>query len=79
MKTLVLSAIMLSDSVLKVKTDSTVLESPKMEKDQLMRCFKEMCLALQNASKHGGKLKAIKKKYAEERFYGVARFRIEHK
>lgn len=44
-----------------------------------MKCFKEMCLALQHASKPAPKLKAIKKKYSEEKYYGVARFRIEHK
>ena len=70
---------MLSDSVLKTKTDSSVLSHVKIEKDVVMKCFKEMCLALQSASKGGAKLKAIRKKYQDDRFYGVARFRIDQR
>jgi hypothetical protein len=44
-----------------------------------MRCFKDMCLALQNISRPNLKLKAIKKKYADEKYMGVSRFRIEQK
>ncbi len=44
-----------------------------------MKCFKDMCLALQNTSRANYKLKALKKKYSEERYMGVSRFRIEHK
>lgn len=79
MKTLVLSGLMLSDSVLKVKTDTRVLDNDRVEKDTLMRCFKEMCMALQNISKPNLKLKAIKKKYNDDKYMGVSRFRIEHK
>jgi hypothetical protein len=44
-----------------------------------MKCFKEMCLALQNMSRSHIKLKALKKKFSEEKYMGVARFRIEHR
>jgi hypothetical protein len=79
MKTLVISAIMLSDSIFKVKTDSKGLEgdnNDKVEKETLMKCFKEMCLALQNTSKVNNKLRAIRKKYSDEKYLGVAKFRI---
>jgi hypothetical protein len=79
MKTLVLSGLMLSDSVLKVKTDTRVLDNDRVEKETLMKCFKEMCMALQNVSKPNLKLKAIKKKYNDDKYMGVSRFRIEHK
>ena len=42
-----------------------------------MKCFKEMCIALQNASRPSLKLKAIKKKYSVDKFQSVARLRIE--
>lgn len=53
---------MLSDAVLKMKTDKKSLDEP-LDKDILMKCFKEMCLVLQNASKPNLKLKALKKKF----------------
>lgn len=64
MKTLVLTALMLSDSILKVKSDSRALDNDKIEKETLMNCFKDMCTAMQNASRPNLKLKAIKKKYS---------------
>ena len=76
MKTLVVSAIMLSDSVLKTKSDSKMLES---DKDCIMKCFKDMCQALTNVCRPTLKLKAIKKKYGQERFMGVGKFRIEQR
>jgi hypothetical protein len=65
MKTIVLSALMLADSVLKVKSDSKILDNDRIEKETLMRCFKDMCLALQNISRPNLKLKALKKKFAD--------------
>ena len=65
LKTLVLSAFMLSDSLLRVKTNTEILDKDKMEKEILMHCFKEMCMALQNVSKPNLKLRAIKKKYSD--------------
>ena len=79
MKTIVLSALMLSDSVLKVKSDAKMLEDEKIEREALMRCFREMCLALQNVSRANIKLKAIRKKYGLDKYLAVARFRIEQK
>lgn len=70
---------MLSDSVLKVKTDTKVLDNERIEKETLMKCFKEMCLALQNNSRPNLKLKALKKKFADEKYFGVSRVRIEQK
>lgn len=67
---------MLSDSMFKVKTEATVLDSNKMEKEALMKCFKEMCVALQNSSRATQKLRAIKKKYSDEKYFGVARLKI---
>jgi hypothetical protein len=40
MKTLVLSGLMLTDSVLKVKTDTQLLNNDHVEKETLMKCFK---------------------------------------
>jgi hypothetical protein len=40
MKTLVLSGLMLTDSVLKVKTDSQLIGKDQVEKESLMKCFK---------------------------------------
>ena len=74
MKTMVLSALMLTDSVLKTKSESKMLEA---ERDQIMKCFKDMCHALQNAGRPNLKLKAIKKKYSSEKYMGVGKFRIE--
>lgn len=65
LKTIVLSAFMLSDSLLKVKTNTDIIEKEKVDKEALMRCFKEMCMALQNVSKPNLKLRAIKKKYSD--------------
>ncbi len=70
---------MLSDSVLKVKSDTKMLDNEKIEKETLMKCFKDMCMALQNISRPNMKLKAIKKKYGDEKFLAVSRFRIEQK
>lgn len=53
---------MLSDAVLKTKTEKKSLDE-QIDKDILMKCFKEMCIALQNASKPSLKLKALKKKF----------------
>lgn len=64
MKTLVLASLMLADAVLKVKTDKKVLQEEQAEKETLMKCFKEMCIALQNASRPSLKLKALKKKFS---------------
>lgn len=41
-----------------------------------MHCFKEMCMALQNVSKPNLKLKAVKKKFSDEKYMGVSKFRI---
>jgi hypothetical protein len=79
MKTLALSALMLSDSVLKVKSDSKILDNERVEKETLMHCFKDMCMALQNLSRPNMKLRAIKKKYNDEKYMGVSRFRIEQR
>jgi hypothetical protein len=65
LKTIVLSAFMLSDSLLKVKTNTDIIEKDKVEKETLMRCFKEMCMALQNVSKPNLKFRAVKKKYSD--------------
>lgn len=78
-RTMVLSALMLSDSVLKGKSDTKALDSDRPDRDTLMRCFKDMCLAFEKASKSGVKLRAIKKKYSGDKYMGVARFRIEQK
>ncbi len=74
MKTIVVSSMMLSDSVLKVKTECKGLE--EVSKEQMTRCFRDMCLCLQNVSKSGLKLKAIKKKYCSEKYHNVGKFRI---
>lgn len=73
MKTLTESAVMLSQSVLKVR------EGERSKGDQVMRCFKEMCITLTNVSRPTLKLKAIKKKYSQEKYMGVARVRIDAK
>lgn len=78
-KTLVLSAMMLSDAVLKLKTDKRLLDEQKVSKQILMLCFKQMCMCLQNASKANLKLKALKKKFGQDKYQGVAKFRIEAK
>lgn len=44
-----------------------------------MKCFKDMCTSFQNISRPNIKLRAIKKKYADEKYMGVSRFRIEHR
>jgi hypothetical protein len=79
MKTLVLSALMLSDSILKVKSDSKMLDNEKVDKETIMHCFKDLCLALQNASKPNLKLRANKRKYHDEKNAAVSRYRIEHR
>lgn len=66
MKTLVLTSLMLSDSILKTKSDTRVLDN--IDKETLMSCFKEMCTAMQNHSRPGVKLRAIKKKYSMEKY-----------
>lgn len=76
MRTLVLGAIMLSDSVFKLKSESRMLEGEKLDKEVMMQCFKELCVVLQNASKPLAKLKAIRKKYMEEKRMGVSKLRI---
>lgn len=76
MKTLVVSSIMLADSVLKTKSDSKMLDS---QKDAIMKCFKDMCQALTNVCRPSLKLKAIKKKYSHEKYMGVGKFRIEQR
>lgn len=76
MKTLVLSCIMLADSVLKQKTESKLLEGERLERDSVMSCFKEVCVVLQNASKQSTKTKAIRRKYLDESRMAVAKFRI---
>ncbi len=38
-----------------------------------------MCILLQNASKSLSKMKAIKKKYMDEKHMNVSKIRIEHK
>ena len=73
---MVISAIMLSDSVLKTKSESRPLDS---DRDSIMRCFKEMCQGLTNVCRPSLKLKAIKKKFNSEKYMGVAKFRIEPK
>lgn len=78
-RTLVLSALMLTDSVLKGKSDTKALDSERPDRETLMRCFKDMCLALEKASKSSVKLRAIKKKFSGDKYMGVARFRIEQK
>lgn len=77
MKTLVLSSLMLADSILKTKSDSRALDNDKVEKETLMACFKDMCLAMQNATRSNAKHRAIRKKYSHERYMEVAKFRIE--
>lgn len=42
-KTMVLSALMLADSVLKTKSESRMLEA---ERETIMKCFKDMCHSL---------------------------------
>lgn len=79
MKTLAVCALMLADSVLKCKSDTKALDHDRPDRETLMRCFKDMCLALEKASKPSIKLRAIKKKYSGEKYMGVARFRIEQK
>ena len=74
MKTMVLSALMLSDSVLKTKSENKMLEA---DRESIMKCFKEMCLALQSTGRPNLKLRAIKKKYSGEKYMGVGKFRIE--
>jgi hypothetical protein len=76
MKTLVLTALMLSDSILKVKSDSRVLDNDKADKETLMGCFKDMCTAMQSICRLNLKLRAIKKKYSHERYMEVSKFRI---
>lgn len=44
-----------------------------------MKCFKEMAIALQNISRPNLKLKALKKKFGDEKFFGVSRVRFETK
>lgn len=75
-KTLVISALMLADSVLKCKSDTKALDLYRPDREALMRCFKDMCLALEKASKSNCKLRAIRKKFSGDRYMGVARFRI---
>lgn len=77
MKTLVLTALMLSDSILKTKSDSRSLDGERVEKETLMACFKDMCTAMQNATRPHAKHRAIRKKYSQERYMEVAKFRIE--
>ena len=76
MKTIVVSSIMLADSVLKTKSDSNVLET---DKESIMKCFKDMCQALTNVCRPSLKLKAIKKKYSHEKYLAVGKFRIEQR
>jgi hypothetical protein len=67
---------MLADSIFKIKTDIKILENEKLDKEMQMRCFKEMCVLIQNQSKPTNKLKAIKKKYSDEKYMGVAKYKI---
>lgn len=53
---------MLADSILKTKSDSRLLEG--VERDSLMACFKDMCTAMQNATRPNAKHRAIRKKYS---------------
>lgn len=76
MKTVVVSSIMLADSVLKTKSDSKVLET---DKESIMKCFKDMCQALTNVCRPSLKLRAIKKKYSHEKYLAVGKFRIEQR
>ncbi len=65
MKTLVLTALMLADSILKTKSDSRTLDNERVEKETLMTCFKDMCTAMQNATRPHAKFRAIRKKYSQ--------------
>jgi hypothetical protein len=44
-----------------------------------MKCFKDMCLILQNVSRPNLKLRAIKKKFSDDKYMSISRFRIEPK
>lgn len=77
MKTLVLTALMLSDSILKTKSDSRALDNDRVDKETLMACFKDMCGAMQNVARPSAKHRAIRKKYSSDRYMEVAKFRIE--
>jgi hypothetical protein len=65
MKTLVLTALMLADSILKTKSDSRALDNERVEKETLMTCFKDMCAAMQNTTRPHAKFRAIRKKYSQ--------------
>ena len=76
MKTIVVSSIMLANSVLKTTSDSKLLD---VEKESMTKCFKEMCNALTNVCRPSLKLKAIKKKYTQDKYMSVGKFRIEQR
>lgn len=73
-----MAAISLSDSIYKTKTDiSSLRDSSKVSKEEMLECFKEMCSALHTGNRYN--LKALKRKFIKEKYHGVSKIRLESK
>lgn len=72
--TMVNAAISLSDSVFKNKTKLKLQPSQKVVTQQVKGCFKEMAALLEGGNKY--ELKAVRRKYARNKYHCVAKFTL---
>lgn len=72
---LVMAALHLCDNVLKCKIEPKLQPSNcKLTLKEVMECFKDMCIALQNGNKFD--LSALKRKYAKSKYHQVSKLKI---
>lgn len=73
-QTMVMAALNLVDNVLKCKVEPKLQPINKINKIEVMECFKEICLFMQNNNKYD--LTALRRKYAKSRNHQVSKIKL---
>lgn len=73
--TMVLAAMALCDNVLKCKIEPKMTPTTtKPNKSEVVECFKDMCIFMQNSNKYD--LAAIKRKYGKSKYHQVSKIKL---
>lgn len=72
---LVMAALHLCDNVLKCKIEPKLQPTnSRLGMKEVMECFKDMCISLQNGNKF--ELSALKRKYAKSKYHQVSKIKL---
>ena len=72
--TLVMGALSVAESAFKIKANIKLEPSIKVPRDDMLSCFKDLCVLLQSPNKYD--LSALKRKFGKSRYQQVSKLKL---